>query len=293
MSNGGSQLDISSIIIDSRSRLSGTPANFKVRFNPALKRVKKLTLQSTFLPFNFNNVTSTYGNTLRFTLNTSGPYFDTVNNIVIPVGFYTMSELLTTLNQQIIQYFSDLGYSSPISFSFSSIPNRVIINYNTSGGFDGATLTFIPPAFDPTQLGFARNYLYLMLGLSGTTNTVYNYPLVATLYNSVLSNPTTIQLPFSYILMFIEGLPAKVISSTQIASNFYIDIFSANLNGTELALPNNFKAQRDYFNTVEIKDNFFNFAELTVTIVDNFGQSLDEQNVTDWHFSFTVEAYRD
>lgn len=282
-------LDIYSIIIDSRSRLSGDPSNFKVRFNPTLNRAKKLTLQSTFLPFNFNNVTSIYGNTLHFTLNTSGPFFD--GTLTVPVGFYTISQLLVVINQLFTDFFqANGGYTSPIVLTFSQIPNRIIINYNTSV-LDGATLTFIPPAFIPS-LGFARNYLYLMLGLSGTTNTVFNFPTSATVYVDYFANPTTIQLPISYVLIFIEGLPAKVLSSTQIAANFYIDIFSANLNGSEIALPNNFKAMRDYYDTVEISDNFFNFAELSISITDNFGQLLTEQNVIDWHFSFTVTSYR-
>lgn len=292
MNNGSSSdLDTYSIIIDSRTRISGNPSDFRVLFVPVVQRVKRIQLESVVLPFNFNNVTTIYGNQLSFTLLTTAQNFS--GTISLPVGFYTLNNLIIAVNEAFLNYFQNLGYASPITLTFSPIPNKIILNYDNTILFGSpAVLTFIP-SLPSSQTSIAPNYLFNMLGLNPQIPTVFNIPNVIPTPGIVFANPATIQLPISYVLLFIEGLPSKVIASSQIAAQFYIDISAANLNGTEIVLPNSYKAYKDYFNTVEVQNNFFSFSELRVYITDNFGQSLyPEQNVIDWHFSFKVDCYK-
>lgn len=283
--------EIYSIIIDSRTRLSGTPENFKVRFNPVVSRIKTIKLESVFLPFNFNNVTVLYGNSLQFVHNWNGGTLST--SITIPIGFYNINELLTALNDAFTERYALLpgNPASPFTFTLASIPNRVLLNYNSTNFPTAADITFTPfPASAAT--GVASNYLYTMLGLDSVSPTTFTFPNDGnTTFVRTLANSVSVQLPISYVMIFIQGLPAKVISSGQIASQFYIDISGANLQGKIIALPNSYKANHDYYNSVDVKNDFFNFQELRVYITDNYGQTLDEQNVVDWHFSFKVTTH--
>jgi len=292
-----SDLEAYSIIIDSSDRLSGTPDNFVVNFNPTISRVRRIELMNAFLPFNFNNVTSTYGNTFYFSLSGTAFPIPPLVNIAVPIpnGFYTLPQIITAINESLVNVFAGIltGYASPITFSLASIPNRLILNYNASifGGI--VTLSFNQPPKNQST-GIIPNYLYKMLGLMSTGITTFTYgPGGGPMYVNTLPNPATAQLPISYVLLFIQGLPAKCITSSQIGTQFYIDIEGATILGQQIALPNSYKNRRDYWNVIELQNDFFNFQQLNVQITDNFGQSLlFDQNVTDWHFSFKVTTFK-
>lgn len=283
---------IYSIIVDTADRISGTPDNFLVRFVPSISRVREMSLQSVFLPFNFNNVTQLYGNILQWQL-VYGPGTTIAGQITLPIGFYNETQLITAINAEFQEVFNlpPISSTTPISFTLSSIPHRVLLTYDATNFPIPATLTFtIPPLNASTQV--VPNFLYKMLGLNSNSPTVFTFNTIGqTSYTAVLPNPVDTQLPISYILMRVEGLPTKVITSHSIGGQFYIDISAANLDGKLIALPNSYKAYSDYFNTIILPNNFFSFQELNVQIVDNFGRTLIEQNVVDWHFSFKVSSY--
>lgn len=280
-----------SIIVDTKDRIRGTPDDFTVQFLPVIQRVHFIELQSVFLPWLFDNVTVLYGNSLPFNL-TSGAGV-VAGTVIIPKGFYNIQELLVAVNLEFQRIFNLLPGSppTPITLSIASIPNRIILNYNATVFTIPATLTFTPPPLNPAT-HIRPTYLFSMLGLptNQATSFVFNNPPNI---NYTVEFPLSVntQLPISYIMMHIEGLPSKVISSSSTGGQFYIDISGSNIEGKLIALPNSYKAYNDYWNTIELPGDFWNFSELKVFLTDNFGKPVTEQNVIDWHFSFKVTTY--
>ena len=282
--------DIYSIIIDSRNRIEGTPENFKVVFNPQLTNVKKLSLQSTHMGFNFNNVTETYGRRLRFNLTWSSGVVQ--SHVELPIGRYSLVELLVAINTELQAFFNNtFATSPPFTLSLSAIPNRVLISYDPTFFTAPATLTFLVPA-NNTSTNLPLSYLLTMLGLSTdiANPTVFTFPVLGP-FVGTFPNPATAQLPISYIIINVEGVPSKVLTSAQIGGTFYVDVNSTNISSQVINAPNDFKSMTSYYNEVNLQRGVFNFAYLRVFIVDNFGQPLLDQNVIDWHFSFIVSRY--
>lgn len=286
----GRSENVYTIFIDSKNRVSGTPDNFKVRWQPQITDVHFISLMSCVLPFNFNNVTSLYGNSLPFTLTSGVAAFS--STLRIPIGFYSLDELLTFMNTALSRLFNThYSQPSPISFSLGTVPNRVLLSYNATYFTSPATLTFHIPPMDPTTK-VVPLHLFRMLGLPIDQDTVYAFDGHPSLtYTQPFPLSASAQLPISAILIHIESLPTKVITSAQVPANFYVDIEIANLRGDLIALPVSFKAYNDYFNSIELSRNQFNFAELKVTISDNNGKPLTEQNVIDWHMCFRVSTF--
>ncbi len=279
------------VIINSRDRISGTKDNFLVRINPVLNNIRSLSLQSCQLPFNFNNVTTQYGNTILFHLFTL--VHDQFIQITIPNGYYSIQQLIVVLNQAMIDFYAALPNLPagtnicPISFSFSPIPDRINLNFNASF-YNGApaTLTFLA-----TQTGTQLAHLYRMLGLPDDEDYTFTFPAGPTSFQFQLPLPASNHLPISYVFINISDLPTKVISSSQHTGQFYIDISPTLVHGEQVEAPVSYKINRDYWNDVYLPANFFNFKEVTVSLTDSRGKSLFDQNVTEWSLTMLVETY--
>jgi len=287
--SGGKELV--NVIINSVDRISGERDNFIVQFNPVLNNIKRVSLQKVEFPFSFNNVTTTYGNSLTISLTTT--YGTTNIGIQIPNGFYTTTELITAINTVLQNYFSTVsvpsgGNVSPFNFTYSSIPNRVQLDYNASVWTGSpVSITFIVGA---TPLD---NHIFRMLGLDDYTNTTFTCtPAGNTNYQFTFAHPATINIPISALLINIAGLPSKVLTSSQNVGTFYVDVTRQSYQGQSVYEPNTYNSRRDYYNELEVAENLFSFQQLRVSITDSRGYSvLTDQNVTNWSMTLLVEQY--
>jgi hypothetical protein len=288
------------IVIDSRDRLFGTGGvtNFLVQFQPQMTRVASVELQYCFLPFVFSNVTTTYGNQFSFTLANTAAVNGTFA-VTIPNGFYSLAQMVAIANTELVAVFENLAggpYACPITFALSEVTNRVYMTYNSSPPFNQAAGTPIAITFTPAAKGLngiAPNYFFTMLGLDATTTTLFTVPSakISTVFTFPLA--ATAQLPINGVIINIVGLPSKVLTSSQRTGQFYIGVTAANLNGQHVALPNTFKVNSTFFNSVFLEDNYFAFSQLQVYLTDNNGNSLDpDQNPTDWNMSMLVTTYK-
>jgi len=284
-----SKTDVATIVINSVDRISGSKDDFTIQLNPVITNVKSLRLQSVRFPFNFNNVTTNYGNT--FTVHLVTGVNDYLIPIVIPNGFYTTNALLTYINQALIDAFAGFpnvppgANISPITLTFAAIPNRVLLNYNCTV-HSPATLTFVVPA-DPVVA-----HVFRMLGLPVDVDTVYAIPATPPFsFQAVFPDPATTNLPISEILIYIEGLPSKVLTSYRQGAQFYVDVQAGVLNGQQVQSPNTYNVNRDYENNIVIVPNYFNFQQVRIWIRDSRGLLLTDQNLTEWSMSMSLDLY--
>lgn len=295
------------IVIDSRDRIlnTGDPTNFIVRFQPQMTRVASLELQQCFLPFVFTNVTTTYGNTLSITIANTTVSPSITFNVTIPTGFYSLTQLVSIINTEMTAYFINNfttppypagSNNCPISFALSEVTNRIYFTYNSTSPWTASGSTPILITFNilPTNAnGISPNYLLTMLGMPNNTASVFIAFSASVSTVFTLPNPATAQLPINGVIINIVGLPTKVLTSSQRTGQFYIGVTAANLNGQHVALPNIFKVNNSYFNSIFLEDNYFAFSELQVYLTDNNGNSLAvDQNPIDWNMSMVVTTYK-
>lgn len=294
------------IVVDSRDRISAVedPTNFRVKLQPQMTRVHALQLQYAFLPFVFSNVTTTYGNLLSISINNSS-----VSNVTVPIylptGFYSLTQLVQIMNTELAAQFNSLfttpPYPSgsnicPITFSLSEVTNRIYMTYNATApwnasGSNPVTVTF--NLLPKTASGLSPNYLLTMIGLPNNVSTVFTIPTGTISNVFTLPNPATAQLPINGVIINIVGLPSKVLTTSQRAGQFYIGVTAANLSGQHVNLPNTFKVNNNFFNSIFLEDNYFAFAELNIYLTDNNGYPLyPDQNPTDWNMSMVVTTYK-
>jgi hypothetical protein len=180
--------------------------------------------------------------------------------------------------------------------ALSEVTNRVYLTYNSSPPFNAAGSTPITISFTPAAAGIngiAPNYFLTMLGLPANVVTVFSVPVANISNVFTMPHPATAQLPINGVIINIVGLPTKVLTSSQRTGQFYIGVTAANLNGQHVALPNTFKVNNTFFNSIFLEDNYFAFSQLQVYLTDNNGNSLNpDQNPTDWNMSMLVTTYK-
>src|SRR5579885_1226310 len=227
-----------------------TPTQFQIMFNKILENVRKVKLTNVILPNVIYNVTNN-NNLFNFAANNQAfSYY-------IPPGFYTITNLLTTLQNGLNNIGSAQNPSFSFTLTFSYTTQTITITCTTN-----CVIYFAVPGSCNSLLGFPY--------ANQTTNTTFNAPFAPSLIN-----------PVNLFLNIQElGINTKILNNE---CTFYIPL--VNQNATLLYLNKN-----DLGNQ---KIKYFypqNITTLTVTLTDENGNLINLLGL-DW--TFILEYERD
>ena len=274
-----------SMIINSLDRKSGDAGNFSVTFNPAYRNLKNIRLEKVTFPFAFNNATDTYGHDLYLNLNTPLGNFD----LTLPLqnGFYTTANLLLQINAELVNVFNALGQTTPISLHLDPISNRINVVYNGSWYAFPASATFTS---GPTP---QQSHPLAMLGLPLVGPVTFNFSGITMSQAFSFPRPPSANLPITSVFIHIENLPSRVVSTAGVAAQFAVEVHEATVSGELIQIPNTYQSRNDYFNEITVPPQSFNCKELKISLTDQRGHTLYDQNLGEWSMkiSFTLHTF--
>src|SRR5579875_2133766 len=228
-----------------------TPTQFQITFNKILQNVRKVKLINTILPNVIYNVTNN-NNLFNFAANNNAfSYY-------IPPGFYTITNLLTTLQNGLNNIGSGQNPSFSFTLSFSYTTQTITITCTTS-----CVIYFAVPGSCNALLGFPYQ--------NQTSNTTFVAPNAPSLIN-----------PVNLFLTIQElGINTKVLDKE---CTFYIPL--VNQNSTLLYLNKNDLGK-------QVIKFFYpqNITTLTVTLTDESGNLINLLGL-DWTFILEYEVQK-
>lgn len=204
-----------SIYINSRDRTNpntDTVADFAIDLKPKDGRITQISLKHVTFPFAFDNVTQIYGNTLKMTVYGNRIALLPVYQFTITItpAWYSIQALILELNIKIAQQLTLLGAAFQLTFTFSSINGVLQLNTTDNN---------VMVVFDPTTTPYNQTYLYFMLGLYKTQQTVlFQTPKLSQRLPQVASQ----ELPFNAIIIYIDIWSNFVFTSATTAGTFII-----------------------------------------------------------------------
>lgn len=268
---------------------SNDPTNFRINMTPNVKNVKELVLESVSLPFAWQNVVPEYGNQLRMIFSSVPGGIQTID-ITLETGFYTIDQLITTINTVLNAYYLTLPLAPalqicPFQLVIDPIKTKVVVIYDPTNYGAVAGISF--------DIGWGVNgvirkpfHVYQMLGLSIVNQASNNFAfgVGASLYFPLaVSN----RLPINYILINIEELPSTVQTTGGKCAQFYVDVTNAVINGDRVNAPIYYRHYQDFYNSVIIHEHQFTLKELVVSLTDSQGLPLTSQNPREWSMAFS------
>ncbi len=283
--NALEELSRTSMIINSLDRVSGDAGKFTVTFNPSYRNLCNLRLEKVTFPFAFNNITDTYGNVVTFGL--LSPAGNVTVTIPIQNGFYTIENYLIFLNQQLVTAFTALGHTSPISLHLDTITNRISLVYNATFYTYPSVVSISSGATPQTSHPLAM----LGLPISGPTDFTFFAGPVTQIRQ--FPRPPSANLPITSVFIHIENLPSRVISTAHSSAQFSVEVHEATVSGELIQIPNTYQSRNDYFNEINVPEQIFNCKELQISLTDQRGHSLYDQNLGEWSMkiSFTLHSF--
>lgn len=130
------------LVVDSKDRISGTPNKFVAKFLN-ISHVEKIALEKIVIPFTWYQITA-FNNAIRFNDGTQ-------RDIVIPVGVYSPSTLVTAIKTAMD------GSPSSLVFSVQFNDTKKKITISETGGPTVFSLQFNIPNSAGPILGYSNN----------------------------------------------------------------------------------------------------------------------------------------
>lgn len=267
---------------------SKSSTNFRVEVYPKSEYIENVYLKSANIPFQFKNVTTTYGDQVFLRVfpdkNNILVYYDI--KITLPHFYLTTSQLLQTINTRIQQEIVVQGI--PLDFSITISPFNGYLQINTT--LNTARFDFVPAFIDdPT-----KTYIFTMLGLNTNSITTFTNFDVILLDSIIFPFAYTESLPFQYLYLTLHPFPTCTFSPLLFNTHFVIPTSSfrpnVSLSSGEYTLGNpiTFRENFDFVQAITVKGTLELPHHLNVYLSDEYMASLDEHaGTSDW--SFVVE----
>lgn len=283
--------DLYTMTVKSEHRLrprSASQTDFYYDPVPKHVFVKRLQLMNCSIPFTFNNITTTYGNSLELTItpDTAVPGTSYDITVTIPSQFFDIVQLIDYINYEIDVQRIALGIPVVISFSISGTKNNYL-QINSSSLVASVTIT--PPSL---------SYVLTMLGTPTTAATTYTF---VTSYFATLPFPFTEKLPFRYVYIHIDPLPPCVYTSLQGNAHFVIPVDSyrpyiQRQNGSiQESIPVSYNYSAKFPQEVLYLSNITRIPLLHIRLTDEELNDLSEHSGNvEWNMAlnvFGIDAY--
>lgn len=228
----------------------------------SLKNIKRVHLKSVELPIGFVNIRTGSTDTLRFRLNGN------VYNVVLGERNYTtIASLVTAINTACVDKVPDVTITFSSTTSINN-PNRLLITF--TGAVITSTFSIIDTNLSMYVLGF-RSLNDRIRSQIGNLPSVY----AATSSNCNLNFD-------NYINMYIPTLNGMNASTSGMTTTFKIPLNASN-NQIYYYFDNSSFSQY-----VDISDSKLILSNLTVIILDRFGQNINP-NGLDWSWTILVD----
>jgi hypothetical protein len=243
--------------INSRNKLWGTNANFRVDLGNALQQVTQVSIVSAQFYNVFYNVYSQFGHANNLLTYLAEPA-DTFITIQLEPGFYSAQTLADAISTAIA---TNGTAPMPNTFTLDPISGKYSLVFTTSGEsatFTPSTSTGLVIDLDPLNM-LGWNY-------NGANITIGNTAVVA---NSV---PTMVDTSKVYVLSAALS-PSNSVDETGISSNILLPI----INSVPWGYLNTFECKVDTFCEISYSRPR-NLNQIDIQLVDHDLRQLDLQN---------------
>lgn len=272
-------------IINSVDRVSSSDSNIDFRVQPYPRNALILSVELKYasIPFAFKNVTATYGNSifLRVRLVPAGPFHDIT--ITLPSYYYTIPQLVAEINTQLAAALVLIPTAVVIQFSISANNQYLELTSNTTG------VTVIS---NHTNIPAHLRYVYVMLGLNAVNNSVFTFPSLSPL---TLPFPFTQDLPFRYLLLYLDTFPSDIFTTHNVTASFFIDVSNyrpiLSLSPTEIADNSTvvYFPETTCRQVIQYIENYPKMTSLRVVLLDQNNNSLIEHShQREWNFALNI-----
>lgn len=282
--------DIYDFAIFSRDRIAGSAnqVDFSIETHPKHVLFKVITLKSCSIPFSFKNITETYGDTIiiRATPNTTTPIFFYTLTIQLPHYYFTIEQLIQEINFKIAEEIIAQSIPFVFSVSFSGVNNYLQVNTSSLISSVEFRLLDLP---DPS-----KSYVFQMLGLSTTQNSMFTNFGISGLYFELFGNAFTDDLPFSYLFIHIEQFPTSTYTTQISSSHFAIPTSFYRpyiVNGTNVTQnhPVSFEINTNFPQDIYIFRTLERLQRLQIKLTDERQNSvLEHAGSNEWSFLIGV-----